>query len=39
VLLEAVKTWRYRPATRNGAPVRYRTFIAVLLKPSTPASR
>ncbi len=27
VLLEAVKTWRYRPATRNGAPVRYRTFI------------
>ena len=39
VLLEAVKTWRYRPATRNGAPVRYRTFIDVLLKPSNPASR
>jgi TonB family protein len=38
VLLEAAKTWRYRPATRNGVPVRYRTFIDVLLKPSGPAS-
>lgn len=39
VLLEAAKTWRYRPAMRNGAPVRYRTFIDVLLKPGNPASR
>jgi TonB family protein len=39
VLLEAAKTWSYRPATRNGVPVRYRTFIDVLLKPSNPASR
>jgi TonB family protein len=39
VLLEAAKAWRYRPAIRNGAPVRYRAFIDVLLKPGSPASR
>jgi TonB family protein len=39
VLLEAAKTWRYRPATRSGAPVRYRTFIDVLLKPGNSPSR
>lgn len=39
VLLEAAKTWRYRPAMRNGAPVRYRAFIDVLLKPGNPVSR
>ncbi|HKW01665.1 MAG TPA: energy transducer TonB [Vicinamibacterales bacterium] len=38
-LLEAAKTWRYRPATRHGVPVRYRTFIDVFLKPGGPASR
>ncbi len=32
-LIDAAKSWRYRPATRNGAPVRYRTFIDVVLKP------
>ena len=35
-LLDAAKSWRYRPAIRNGEPVRYRTFIDVLLKPSDP---
>ena len=32
-LLAAAKTWKYRPATMNGTPVRYRKFINVSIKP------
>lgn len=32
-LLAAAKTWKYRPATMNGMPVRYRKFINVSIKP------
>ena len=35
-LLDAGKSWRYRPAIRKGEPVRYRTFIDIVLKPSDP---
>jgi TonB family protein len=35
-LLEAVRKWRYRPATRNGQPVRYRLQTPVVLRPPTP---
>lgn len=30
VLLESVKQWRYRPATKNGRPVKYRRVTGVL---------
>jgi len=33
LLLEATKTWKYRPATVNGEPVKYRKFVEILLKP------
>jgi TonB family protein len=35
-LLEAARKWRYRPATRNGQPVRYRLVTPVVLRPPTP---
>jgi TonB family protein len=35
-LLEAARKWRYRPATRNGQPVRYRLLTEVVLRPSQP---
>ncbi len=35
-LLEAAHKWRYRPATRNGQPVRYRLLTEVVLRPPTP---
>jgi tetratricopeptide (TPR) repeat protein len=33
LLLKAAKTWRYQPATRFGAAVRYATTIEVVLRP------
>ena len=40
VALEAVKTWRYRPATAGGQPieVRWRTYVDFQLPDSTPPS-
>ena len=35
-LLEAARKWRYRPATRNGHPVRYRLLTEVVLRPAQP---
>jgi protein TonB len=32
-LLEAAQKWRYRPATRDGRPVRYRLLTPVVLRP------
>lgn len=32
-LLRAAKTWRYRPATRGGAPVKYSLTLAIVLRP------
>jgi protein TonB len=32
-LVEAAQRWRYRPATRNGEPVRYRLQTPVVLRP------
>jgi len=29
----AAQTWRYRPATYNGAPVKFRKYIQVSLTP------
>jgi TonB family protein len=34
--LAAAKTWRYRPATLNGAPVKYRKAVQVTIKPTGP---
>jgi hypothetical protein len=34
VLLEKARTWKFRPATKDGLPVRYRTGVEVLLRPS-----
>ena len=31
--LAAARTWRYRPATMNGMPVKYRKIISVTVKP------
>jgi len=33
-LVERARTWKFRPATRNGAPVRYRMAIEIRLDPS-----
>jgi TonB family protein len=34
--LNAAKTWRYRPATLNGMPVKYRKAVQVTIKPIGP---
>ena len=34
VLLKTARTWKFRPATKNGVPVRYRMAIEVHLRPS-----
>lgn len=34
--LAATKTWRFRPATLNGSPVKYRKAVQVTIKPSGP---
>ncbi|MCU1385656.1 MAG: hypothetical protein JWL71_4353 [Acidobacteria bacterium] len=36
VLLQATKSWRYRPARKDGQPVKYRRAVAVVLAPSSP---
>jgi TonB family protein len=33
LLVEAAKTWKFRPALVNGEPVKYRKFVEILLKP------
>lgn len=35
-LLELARTWRYKPATRAGQPVRYRQVLEIVLRPATP---
>jgi TonB family protein len=35
-LVERARTWKFRPATRNGAPVRYRMAIEIRLGPNSP---
>jgi hypothetical protein len=39
LLLSATKRWRYRPAFRNGKPVKYRKQIAVVLRPQASGSQ
>lgn len=34
VLLTAAKRWRFKPATKGGAPVRYRKFFDIVLRPT-----
>jgi tetratricopeptide (TPR) repeat protein len=35
ILMEAARTWKYRPATKGGAPVRYKHLVEVRLTPIT----
>lgn len=39
LLLSATKRWRYRPAFRNGKPVKYRKQISVVLRPPAPGTQ
>jgi hypothetical protein len=32
--IASAKSWRYRPATLNGAPVKYRKTIQIAIKPT-----
>jgi TonB family protein len=32
-LLAAARRWRFKPATRNGAPVKFAKVLEVVLKP------
>jgi TonB family protein len=32
-LLQAAKSWRYRPARRAGQPVKYRRAVSIVLAP------
>ena len=32
LVLDAVRSWRYRPATRGGVPVKYRKAMAIAVK-------
>jgi TonB family protein len=36
LLLSATKRWRYRPAQRNGKPVKYRKLVNIVLRPIAP---
>jgi hypothetical protein len=37
--LAATKTWRYMPATVNGAPVKFRKIVQINIKPTVDAAR
>jgi hypothetical protein len=39
LLLSATKRWRYRPAFRNGKPVKYRKQINIVLRPPAPGTQ
>ena len=32
VLLDSARTWRYRPATKDGRPVRFRRLVSLLAR-------
>jgi hypothetical protein len=34
LLLTQARTWRYRPATRNGRPVKFRRVVSIVLAPT-----
>jgi TonB family protein len=38
MVLAATRTWRYRPATVNGAPVKFRKVVQISLRPSGPTT-
>jgi hypothetical protein len=38
LLTNAAKRWRYRPATQNGKPVKYRKQMNIVLRPVNPSS-
>ena len=33
IVLEAAKKWRYKPATWNGKPIKFRKFVQITLAP------
>ncbi|MGH9419599.1 MAG: energy transducer TonB, partial [Thermoanaerobaculia bacterium] len=35
IVLAATRTWRYRPATLNGAPVKFRKTVQITIKLSS----
>ena len=34
IAVYATRNWRYRPATINGEPVKFRKLIAITIKPT-----
>jgi hypothetical protein len=35
LLVSAARGWRYRPAVRNGRPVKFRRFVSIVLSPTS----
>jgi outer membrane biosynthesis protein TonB len=33
--LNAVRTWRYKPATMNGVPVKFRKVVQIAIRPTS----